>query len=168
MCSLSNCSFSNFAFSNFAFSNVAFSNCTCSFSEDQATGETDLNRRPADPEQVLQFVEDFLSSLPHHEFTEGEASLREALFRFVCGWDKPLPPRLTDAALDPDVKAAKKALLPEGVGLSVWINARMAEELELMKDPTGQYAVGLPGQLGASKVDARAHMPRKIRTQLIK
>lgn len=111
-----------------------------------------LKRRTKDPNVHLQEVEGFLAGLPEDSFTDDEDALRRALASFVESWQGQGPPRLTDAATDPDVSAAKKQLLPEGVGLSAWITGRIGGEIDLIKDATGQYAIGFVGQLDPLQV----------------
>ena len=54
---------------------------------------------------------------------------------------------LTEAGFDIDVRNAKRAVLPEYVGLAAWIEARMGEDIELKQIESGQYIFGLPGSL---------------------
>eukprot|EP00930_Biecheleria_cincta_P097612 TRINITY_DN89316_c0_g1_i1.p1 TRINITY_DN89316_c0_g1~~TRINITY_DN89316_c0_g1_i1.p1 ORF type:complete len:385 (-),score=65.69 TRINITY_DN89316_c0_g1_i1:346-1500(-) len=98
-------------------------------------------------EQKDKEFSNFFSSLPQERYTDDELILRDCLLGFLKRWTDYRSPKLTEAGLDADVADAKKALLPEFVGLAAWIDARMGDEIELMQLESGQFIFGLPGSL---------------------
>eukprot|EP00927_Polykrikos_kofoidii_P072085 TRINITY_DN68239_c0_g1_i1.p1 TRINITY_DN68239_c0_g1~~TRINITY_DN68239_c0_g1_i1.p1 ORF type:complete len:622 (+),score=96.94 TRINITY_DN68239_c0_g1_i1:62-1867(+) len=80
----------------------------------------------------------FFSTLPSDEFTQAEASLREALLSFLGKWRKPQPPTVQQAKGDRDVARISSGLLPRGcpVDLGSWVQRRIGGEIEV-SGPSG-------------------------------
>merc|ERR1712217_704045 len=70
------------------------------------------------------------------------------------GLDGNFPPTLSVMSQHGLVSNAKHALLPKGVSLKEWCERRVADEIQLAEAPSGQYAVGLRGQLDMRAVAA--------------
>lgn len=104
-------------------------------------------------EERTRYLDEFFDSLPADGFAEKEDTLRTTLFDFLSSWRGRHPPRLGDAGSDKAVHNAKRAFLPLGVSLKSWCERRIGMELEFLKDPTGQWAMGFSGQLDPREVE---------------
>eukprot|EP00747_Dinoflagellata_sp_TGD_P159358 gnl/TRDRNA2_/TRDRNA2_177880_c1_seq76.p1 gnl/TRDRNA2_/TRDRNA2_177880_c1~~gnl/TRDRNA2_/TRDRNA2_177880_c1_seq76.p1 ORF type:complete len:361 (-),score=53.13 gnl/TRDRNA2_/TRDRNA2_177880_c1_seq76:61-1143(-) len=113
-----------------------------------------LQTRYVNPEAYQAEVDEFIATLPPESFTDEEAALRDAIMGFVQGWQGSAPPRLTEAGSDDSVKRARQDFLPPSITLKSWMEARVGEEFELLQDASGQFAIGLPGELDPEQIAA--------------
>eukprot|EP00747_Dinoflagellata_sp_TGD_P078705 gnl/TRDRNA2_/TRDRNA2_160194_c0_seq2.p1 gnl/TRDRNA2_/TRDRNA2_160194_c0~~gnl/TRDRNA2_/TRDRNA2_160194_c0_seq2.p1 ORF type:complete len:343 (-),score=42.93 gnl/TRDRNA2_/TRDRNA2_160194_c0_seq2:352-1380(-) len=88
------------------------------------------------------YRDQFLADLPSNALTPDEEALRHALHDFLSGWKAELPPTLTQACMDRNVAHAKRTLLPAEVSLNMWCEARLGDEIEMMRTHNNQLAFG--------------------------
>lgn len=100
--------------------------------------------------------EAFFESLPADGFAPEEEELREAILNFLTEWRGESTPTLSHAGSDSMVRSCRQALLKgTPVSLKEWIDRRIGGEVEMLMDPTGQWAMGLRGHLDHNAVSKK-------------
>lgn len=107
-------------------------------------------------------VQEFFDKLPSDALTLEEQVLREALFvsieRHSGQGQLGVQVRLSRVCQEPDVRNTKVGLLPEGVTVATWIEARVGGEIILSKDESGQVMCERAGDEPPAAVAPVRHM----------
>lgn len=131
--------------------------------------ETDRTREQLERtrEQKEAQAEAFFASLPAGSFSPAEERLREALLSFLADWKGEDPPTLSHAGGDAAVRNGRIQLLKDvQVSLKEWIDRRVGGEIEMVLEPSGQWAIGLRGRLDHSAIQRNARR-RKMEKESI-
>lgn len=109
--------------------------------------------------------EEFFASLPEDELTPEEKALRKALLqawvaKYRNGVGPPL--RLSILCQDDAVRAAKFALLPDGVVVGAWVEARIGAEVVLSKDEHGNAMAEVAPATAKSVCQSLGHQARGL------
>merc|ERR1712048_1096961 len=101
--------------------------------------------------------EDFFETLPEDQYSSEEETLRIATVDFLEKWYSVAgqQPALTEnLGMDPAVRDAKKALLPEKMPLRTWCERRMGQDVEFFPlEKNGRVVVGFLGQLDPADLE---------------
>jgi len=115
-----------------------------------------------DKQDKASIQEAFFDALPADGFSPEEEAMREALLNFIQNWHNTdgVPPTLSNAGADAQVRDARTALLPKncGVGVKEWIDRRIGLEVETIQLENNVIYFGLRGELEA-KVRA---LPKQV------
>mmetsp|Transcript_37728 Transcript_37728/g.82896 ORF Transcript_37728/g.82896 Transcript_37728/m.82896 type:complete len:457 (-) Transcript_37728:65-1435(-) len=109
--------------------------------------------------------EKFFAALPEDSLSVEEVNLRASLMDFLNSWTADMPPTLTDAGQDAEVKMHRLNLLPKGccVSLRAWIDQRIGGEIETVQQENTSKEVffGLRGMIDRSVLDLAAQRENK-------
>jgi hypothetical protein len=97
---------------------------------------------------------EFFNSLPDNQLSEAELELRDALVNWARerGNEK-FYPNLSQAGRDRRVDRARRALLPKHIPTSLWVDGRIASELDLHRvDWADGIFATVPGELNEAKL----------------
>ncbi len=78
----------------------------------------------------------FFGSLPHGAFSPEEESLLNAIYEFLSCWSGKHPRTVAVMSQPGPVSEAKCTLLPKGISLKEWCEARVADDLGLAQTPS--------------------------------
>jgi hypothetical protein len=104
-------------------------------------GQPALKLTPPSKEEKVKQKEEFWETLPADSFTEAETELYAAIMDFLGAQPAGGKVTLSHLGGDKAVAAAKRNCLVDGVSLKEWMERRIAKDVTLEQDRSGQFAI---------------------------